>query len=143
MGPTKGAHETPEEVIAAELNHQEKLLWAGRPPLGVRFCWLDLFYIPLTTVWFAGIVVGVAIAIVAGVPFVNFLYLLAVVPFVIVGAYFTVGRFFHDAKARARTYYVVTSERVIIISGIFRRRTKSFYLDRLDKVTLRERRDGS
>jgi hypothetical protein len=136
--------DTPEDVIAAVLHSQEKLLWAGRPPLGIRFCWADLFHIPFTVLWCAGAVAGETIFIVFAVQGrATLVAALVPLPFVIMGAYITVGRFMFDAKARARTYYVVTSERVIIILGLFWRKVKSFDLDTLSQVTLREKRDGS
>ena len=53
------------------------------------------------------------------------------------------GRFFADARTRARTYYGVTSERIIIVSGMFSRQIKSLSLRTLTDVSLTERGDGS
>jgi hypothetical protein len=41
------------------------------------------------------------------------------VPFVLIGLYMIVGRFFCEAMSRSRKYYGPTNERVIIISGVF------------------------
>jgi len=65
------------------------------------------------------------------------------IPFVLVGLYIVVGRFFVDARTRGRTFYGVTSERIIIISGVFSRQTKSLQLRTLSDISLTERADGS
>jgi hypothetical protein len=65
------------------------------------------------------------------------------VPFVLVGAYMIVGRFFVDAWQRARTCYALTDQRAIIISGIVSRQVKSLPLRTMSDITLHERADGS
>jgi hypothetical protein len=65
------------------------------------------------------------------------------VPFVLVGLYFVFGRFFVDSMARARTFYGLTSHRVIITSGLFSRTINSLPLRALHDISLRERADRS
>jgi len=65
------------------------------------------------------------------------------VPFVAAGLYLTAGRFFYDAYRRAGTTYAVTNRRVILLSGVFYRNTRSLNLSGLDEVTVSQRRDGS
>ena len=48
-----------------------------------------------------------------------------------------------DARSRAKTFYGVTNERVIIISGLFSKQVKSLNLRTLMDVSLSERSDGS
>lgn len=64
------------------------------------------------------------------------------VPFVAVGLYLVVGRFLFEARQRAKTFYAVTTDRVIIISGIFTRGVKSLNLRTLTDLSLSERRSG-
>jgi hypothetical protein len=47
-----------------------------------------------------------------------------------------------DARIRANTFYGVTSERVIIISGLFSQQTKSLQLRTLTDVSLTQRSGG-
>ena len=65
------------------------------------------------------------------------------VPFVLIGLYLIIGRFFADALARRRTIYGLTNERVIIIAGLFNASVKSLSLRTLSNVSLTERRDGT
>jgi hypothetical protein len=46
-----------------------------------------------------------------------------------------VGRFFYEAMLRSRTYYGLTNERVIIISGLFSRTVKSLLVQTLADVS--------
>ena len=59
-------------------------------------------------------------------------------PFVGVGLYLIFGRFFVEAKQRARTYYAVTNQRIIIVSGLFSRTVKSLNLRMLSDLSLSE-----
>lgn len=65
------------------------------------------------------------------------------IPFVAVGLYIIVGRFFVDSYQRARTYYGVTDQRVIILGGLTNREVKSITLQGLSDTSLNERSDRS
>jgi hypothetical protein len=65
------------------------------------------------------------------------------VPFVVVGLYLIVGRFFVDARARARTFYGLTNRRAIIVSGIMSRSTRSIPVRLLTDVSVQERANGT
>lgn len=65
------------------------------------------------------------------------------IPFVLVGLYMMVGRFFVDAIQRSKTYYGVTNERVIIVSGLLNRKIRSINLRTLTDISLDEKSDGS
>ncbi|MGO9446655.1 MAG: hypothetical protein ACLPXB_18055 [Thiobacillaceae bacterium] len=64
------------------------------------------------------------------------------IPFVLAGLYITVGRFFLDSYRRARTYYAVTDQRAIILSGLTNREVKRLSHQGLNDVSLNERSDG-
>ncbi len=65
------------------------------------------------------------------------------VPFVSVGLYQLVGRFFYDAYLRARTYYGLTNRRALIVVERGSRQLTSIDLVRADEVQLDERADGT
>ncbi len=61
------------------------------------------------------------------------------IPFILIGLYMLVGRFFYDAWRRMRTYYGLTSERAIIAYG---RSYKSIDLAACQEIRVEKFRDG-
>ncbi|MCB0320037.1 MAG: PH domain-containing protein [Bdellovibrionales bacterium] len=74
---------------------------------------------------------------------INYIFPLFGLPFVLVGLYMVFGRFLVDKAQREKTTYGVSSERVIIKSGLFSSTVKSLNLRTLSDITLKERKDGS
>jgi len=130
----------PDDAIEAELDPGERLLWAGQPPRGLMLRSSDAFLIPFSLLWGGFVIFWETGAVLGGAPLSMKLW---GVPFVIVGLYVIVGRFFVDAYQRARTFYAVTSERAIIVSTYFGQRVTSLNLNLLPDVSLTERRDGA
>jgi hypothetical protein len=123
--------------IEFELERGERQLWAGVPRQGIVFRPADVFMIPFTLLWAGFAVFWESSVLRTNAP--GFFALWGI-PFVLVGIYITVGRFFFDASRRRKTTYGLTSSRVIIATG---RTTKSLNLATLSDVTLTERADGS
>jgi len=130
----------PGIQIESELGASERLLWAGRPRSGILFRVSDLIQIPFSLLW-GGFAIAWQVAVVAqGSPIFMTLW---GIPFVIVGLHMMFGRFWVDAKRRSKTYYGVTDERIIIISGVLRRSIKSINLDLITDVCLKEKSGDS
>jgi hypothetical protein len=131
--------------IERELNSGERLLWRGRPPGGIRLRSADFFMIPFSLFW-TGIVFSAAWAAIrqpaqngaVAAPGLIFL-----IPFLLIGLYILIGRFFVDAMMRARTEYAVTNRRAIIVSGLFARNVKSIDLKTTSEIAISERGDKS
>jgi hypothetical protein len=62
--------------------------------------------------------------------------------FVVMGIYMIIGRFFIDAWQRNKTYYGLTNQRIIIISGLLSKNVKSLNLRTLTDLSLKETRGG-
>lgn len=96
------------------LSAGEAVLWKGRPGKGHLFTGQDVFMIPFSILWCGGVCFWEYLAISEGAPL---FFCLFGVPFVCVGLYITLGRFFHTAWRRKRTAYVITTKRIIRAQG--------------------------
>lgn len=118
----------------------ERALWWGRPRQGVFLRGSDVFMIPFSLLW-----CGFAIFWEAGVlssDKASGFFVLWGVPFVAIGLYMVIGRFFTEALQRSKTFYALTSDRVLIVYGVYSRTVKSLSLNTLSEVTLNEARNG-
>jgi hypothetical protein len=64
------------------------------------------------------------------------------IPFVLVGLYLIFGRFIYDSMKRAKTFYGLTDQRAIIVSGLLSKGVKSLNLKTLSDVSLSEKKNG-
>lgn len=111
------------------------MLWTGQPAHGIRLRSSDLLAIPFSLLWAGFIFFGLFKATPQdqNTPLPFFF-----IPFLVVGVYLLFGRFFVDAALRARTYYAVTTQRVMILSGYWTRELRSLQLRTLPEIALRE-----
>lgn len=141
----------PHSEITRELDSDEKLLWSGRPRHGILFRSYDIFMIPFSIFWLGFAIfwmVGASGALWASdgeseVTSFNYIFPLFGLPFVAIGLYMAIGRFWVDKAMREKTAYGVTNQRVIIRSGLFSRSVQSLNLRTLSDVSLKEKNDGS
>ncbi len=129
-----------ERVVQSELDSGERLLWAGRPIQGIKFRGTDVFMIPFSLLWGGFAIFWEVSVISSGAPF---FFSLFGVPFVVVGLYIIFGRFFVEAKQRQNTFYGLSNQRIIIASGVLRKKVKSLNLRTLTDITLSESASGS
>ena len=132
--------QTIPDSIRRELSVAEQVHWFGQPRQGIVFRGTDAFVIPFSVLWCGFVIVWETMAIRA--PNAPAIFALWGIPFVLVGIYFVVGRFFADAMLRTRIFYAVTNERVLIVSGLYNRKVKSLNLRTLADLSLSERNDG-
>lgn len=126
--------------LRALLSKDERLLWSGRPPQGLLLRAQDAYLVPFSLLWCGFIVFWMLTAVQRGAPA---FFLVWGGAFALFGLHLLVGRFAVDALQRRRTEYGVTSERVIIVSGLLRESVASLPLRSLSRVTLTVHRDGS
>src|SRR5215216_2075689 len=111
--------------LASELATSEKMVWFGQPRQGIALRGVDAFFIPFSLLWGSFAIFWEVSTFVIGAPV--FFSLFGFI-FVVIGIYLIIGRFFVDAKQRTQTFYAVTNDRVIIVSGLFSRTVKSIDL---------------
>lgn len=128
------------EPIRGELSPGEQVLWSGQPRQGVVVRGADALMIPFSLLWAGFAVFWLISAIRANAPP---FFVLFGVPFVLIGIYIVVGRFFVEAHQRANTYYALTQNRIIIVSGLVSRKLKSLNLRTISDLSLSQRSDGT
>jgi hypothetical protein len=131
------SHKKKRAGLLLDLGQGEQLLWSGRPPQGVMFRTSDIFLIPFSLLW-GGIACFWTLAASAS----GGCFGLWGLPFVLVGMYMIFGRFFADVVQRSNTIYAVTSERIIIVTGLFSKQIKSLSLRTLTEITLDAKHSG-
>lgn len=129
----------PEDVLRRELGPSERLHWFGQPRQGIMLRSSDALLIPFSLMWGGFAIFWEASVLLTNAP--KFFALWGI-PFVIIGLYMIVGRFWTDARQRANAFYGVTNERVLIVSGLFSQQTKSLNLETLADLSISEKSDG-
>jgi len=129
-----------EDAIQTHLASGERLLWSGRPIQGIVFRPSDGLMIPFSLMWGGFAFFWEYSVISAGNA--PFFFMLWGLPFVAVGLHVIFGRFLIDAKQRANTYYGVTNQRIIIVSGVLSKKVKSLNLRTLSDLSLDEKANG-
>lgn len=132
-------------IIQKELDSGEKLMWAGTPKQGTIFRGSDVFMIPFSLLWGGFAIFWEIMALQipsekAGA--VSIVFPLFGIPFVLIGFYLIFGRFIFDSKKRAKTFYGLTDQRAIIISGLFSKSIKSLNLKTMSDVSFSEKTNG-
>jgi hypothetical protein len=136
-------HSVTVTPLPLALDRGERQLWAGAPRKGLVFRGSDVMMIPFTLLWLAFAVFWEMSALSSSG---STLFAVWGIPFICVGIYMTLGRFFADASRRGRTRYAVTSERILIEVGRFGpfvATSRSLPLSTLSQVQLQEGRDGT
>jgi hypothetical protein len=129
-----------QDELQYELIPGERLLWSGRPKTGIVFRSSDIFFIPFSIMWCGFAIFWESSVIASKAPF---FFMLWGIPFVCAGLYITVGRFFYDKQLRAKTIYGITSNRIIIKSGVFKKTVNALNIRTLPNLTINEKADGS
>ena len=122
-----------QQSLQRQLGSDERLLWWGMPRQGLRLRTSDAVLIPFSVMCGGFAIFWESMVLAQGA---SLFMAIWGVPFVLIGLYLMLGRFLVDARIRARTYYGLTEQRVLIIS---RRQTKSLPLETLSDVTLSEK----
>jgi hypothetical protein len=127
------------DAIRAELLPGEHVRWSGRPRKDLLFTRGDLFLVPFSILWFS-FAVSWEISVIAeeGDPF----FLLWGIPFLLIGLYFTVGRFVYKRRRRERTFYGVTDRRVLSVTLGRRRTVQAQFIDLIPTMNRSVRKDG-
>ena len=131
----------------------ERILWQGRPDASV--VWADLLaaqtLFGLFVTVFALFWIGAAAAMTGSIGWsdswfdlIGMVFPLFGVPFVGVGLYMVVGRLFHDAFRRGRTWYTLSDQAAYVATDMLGKRAlRRHDIDRMDRLELDDSRPGS
>jgi hypothetical protein len=107
---------SPEDqgILAGHLAAGEHVEWTARPRGGVRLTRADAYLVPFSLLW-GGFAIFWEVSAIegGGGPF----FVLWGIPFVAMGLYMIVGRFFYAAYRNRRTVYAVTDHRVLRVAS--------------------------
>ncbi len=110
----------------------ENLLWSGKPDKR-RFLLRGWWAIPFSLMWGGFALFWEGSVISTNAPF---FFRLWGVPFVVIGLYLIVGRFFVAAREADNTWYAVTNRRILIHGGLLRQNFTELDLARLPALQL-------
>jgi hypothetical protein len=127
------------DSIKTQLDRSELVLWAGQPKQGVMLRGSDALMIPFSLLWGGFAFFWEWAVIHSDAPA---FFALWGIPFVVVGIYIIVGRFFVDAWQRSKTHYAVTTERILIVDGLYKSTVRSAQLSGLTEMALSEHANG-
>ena len=133
--------------LETQLAPGERVLWAGQPKAGFHLSRGDGFLIPFGIAWLGFSIFWMVLASraprEAGVEWLNILFPLFGIPFVLVGIYLVAGRYWFDARKRARTAYGITNKRILATRSGDERSSQSLDLDQIQDISVVEMRDRS
>lgn len=126
-----------KQQLQKEVGKGERIIWAERPKQGIVFRSSDGCLIPFSLAWGGFAIFWETMVIVMDAPiFMAFFG----IPFVIIGLYLIVGRFFHDMYIRKKMIYGLTQKRIIIKRGDH---TRFVDLEALTDIQITEKNNGS
>ena len=127
------------EQFRDEINPGERIIWSGQPRQGFMLRPSDAIMIPFSLLWGGFAIFWESLIVTNSGPF---FFMLWGIPFILIGLYMIFGRFLVDMAQRGRTYYALTNQRVLIISGLFSQNTKSLELAKLNEININTSSNG-
>lgn len=103
-----------KQELQKHVNKSEQIIWAERPKQGIVFRASDGCLIPFSLVWGGFAIFWEVMVLATDAPI--FMALFGI-PFVLIGLYLIIGRFFHDMYIRKKMIYGLTEKQIIIKRG--------------------------
>ena len=125
-----------KQELQKHVNNREQIIWAERPKQGILFRSSDGCLIPFSLLWGGFAFFWEAMVLTMGAP----IMALFGIPFVLIGLYLIVGRFFHDMYIRRKVIYALTEKQIIIKRGD---KLRFVDLSSLTDLQLTTKKDGS
>lgn len=121
-----------EDRFRGELMDGERILWNGKPEWTGYFSAEDVFLIPFSIVWGGFALFWESMVIKTGAPIVMAVF---GIPFVLIGLYLMIGRFFYKKYKNGKTYYALTNKRALLVNEVGGRTVQSILLKELPGIS--------
>jgi len=133
-------------MIQSDLLKRENILWAGQPE-STLLNNKDFFFIPFTVVWTGIAMFSLLSALVKHnqLSLFTFCFVSPLVLMVLLGLYAVFGRFIYKSWKKRNTYYIVTNQRILVLSMVPSRSLQAVFINQLTtiKQSLNSRGIGS
>jgi hypothetical protein len=131
-------------LFERDLDRGERVVWTGQPDARRIFTPADVFLVPFSLVW-GGFALYWEATVLGwtGSPPAPPAFAVFGLPFVVLGLYFMVGRFFYQGWVKRNTYYALTNRRALILRQLRGRHLDSIPLATIPSLTTTASRDGS
>lgn len=104
-------------LLSSELLDNEEILWTGKPNYKKLFEKSDIFLVPFSIIWLLIAIIFELIALIGtkegGI--IDMIFPIVGGMFILVGLYYSFGRFIYKYNKKKKTYYVVTNDRILTI----------------------------
>jgi hypothetical protein len=137
-----------KEILHSELLPGEQLLWTGQPDPSIIFTPFDFLLVPFSLIW-GGFAIFWEITVLGLIPSMKpnppppVAFILFGIPFVFIGFYFIVGRFFYKNWKKKKTWYAVTDRRILIVTQGISSNCQTADLDSIPSVSKSIRKNGN
>ena len=117
-------------IFQTDLISGENIVWSGQPDPSKLFTKGDILLVPFSILWcgFAIFWESMALTMPTGAGLIDIIFPLFGIPFVLIGLYSVIGRFFYKHFKRKKTYYAVTNKRVLIKSVLFSKTIQALFI---------------
>ena len=133
-----------ESLFERDLDRGERIVWTGQPDARRMLTPADWFLIPFSLLW-GGFALYWEATVLGwtGSPPAPPAFAVFGAPFVVLGLYFMIGRFFYQGWVKRNTYYALTNRRALIVRHLRGRSVDAIILDSLPSISTSVRPDGS
>lgn len=128
------------QLIKSDLLSDENIIWSGQPDSSKVFSNSDIFLIPFSIMWGGFAVFWETTVLLSDAPL---LFVLWGIPFVLIGLYIMIGRFFYKVYLSRNTYYYITNKRILILRDTNRRKVEAADINSLPSINLNVNSNGS
>ncbi|HCS21460.1 MAG TPA: hypothetical protein DIW47_13025 [Bacteroidetes bacterium] len=130
-----------KQLFTDQLSGKEQILWASRPIQGLRLRNSDKYMIPFSLLWCATVVIWEWFTLSMGELGKTMAWF--GVPFMLIGLYLLIGRFFMDAFIRRNTFYALSSKKILVKTGRWNSSIDQFPLKSIKRITVEQGKGGS